>query len=41
MKPNNPSGGSSSGLDSVLASGDKGSRHKKPAPKKTRGRRRN
>ena len=41
VKPNNPSGGSSGGLDSVLASGDGGSRSKKAAPKKTRGRRRN
>jgi len=41
VKPNNPSGGSSGGLDSVLASGDGGSRNKKTAPKKTRGRRRN
>lgn len=41
VKPNNPSGGSSSGLDSVLASGDGGSRSKKATPKKTRGRRRN
>ena len=41
VKPNNPSGGSSGGLASVLASDDKGSRHKKAAPKKTRGRRRN
>jgi hypothetical protein len=40
VKPNNPSGGSS-GLDSVLASSDGGSRNKKAAPKKTRGRRRN
>jgi len=41
VKPNNPSGGGSSGLASVLASDDKGSRSKKSAPKKTRGRRRN
>ena len=41
VKPNNPSGGGSGGLDSVLASGDGGSRNKKAAPKKTRGRRRN
>ena len=41
VKPNNPSGGGSSGLASVLASDDKGSRNKKSAPKKTRGRRRN
>ena len=43
VKPNNPSGGgsSSAGLASVLASDDKGSRHKKTAPKKTRGLRRN
>jgi hypothetical protein len=41
VKPNNPSGGSSGGLASVLASDDKGSSRGKKATKKTRGRRRN
>jgi hypothetical protein len=38
VKPNNPSGGGSGGLDSVFASGDSGSKGKK-AGKKTAGRR--
>ena len=36
IKPNNPSGGSSSGLDSVLASGDGHGKGGKKAAKKTR-----
>ena len=36
VKPNRPSGGGTSGLDSVFASDDKASKSKKPAPKKTR-----
>ena len=36
VKPNRPSGGSTSGLDSVFASDDKPSKGKKPAAKKTR-----
>ena len=36
IKPNNPSGGSSSGLDSVLASGDGHSKGGKKAAKKSR-----
>jgi hypothetical protein len=38
VKPNNPSGGGSGGLDSVFASGDSGAKAKK-AGKKTAGRR--
>jgi hypothetical protein len=38
VKPNNPSGGSSGGLDSVFASGDSG-KSKKASGKKTAGRR--
>ena len=36
MKPNNPSGGGTGGLDSVLASGDGGKSKKTASAKKTR-----
>ena len=36
VKPNNPSGGGTAGLDAVFASGDTSAKGKKPAAKKTR-----